>query len=407
MPHEKGLSRRDFIKAAGAMGSGSLLLGSEAFAQSGTVASETPGSDTAVPTRPFGKTGVRVSCLGLGGMFDIPSNQLLLKQAVKWGVTYWDTADCYEGGKSEAGIGQFLKKYPETRKSIFLVSKSDKRDPQGMSKLLDQSLEKLNTNTIDLYFIHGMKHISEINNNTKEWAEKAKKDGKIKFFGFSSHSNMEECMVAAAKLGWIDGIMMTYNFRIMHSDKMKAAVDACTRAGIGLTAMKTQGGGSVKMDSEAELALAGRFMKMGFTDKQAKLKAIWENPDIASICSQMPSLTVLTSNVGVALNRTKLTAPDLELLNRYALETASGYCAGCADLCESAVDCRVPISDVMRHLMYFHSYGDRDRAREFFAGLDRDVKDRLRQMDFRAAERICPNNIVIGKLMKEASTLFA
>lgn len=53
------------------------------------------GIDT-VPKRPFGKTGDKVSILGLGGMFDIPSNQLLLKQSIKWGVTYWDTADMQE-----------------------------------------------------------------------------------------------------------------------------------------------------------------------------------------------------------------------------------------------------------------------------------------------------------------------
>ena len=75
-------------------------------------------------------------------MFDIPSNQLLLKQALKWGVTYWDTADCYEGGNSENGIGQFLKKYPETRQKIFLVTKSDKHDPKGLSELLDRSLKE-------------------------------------------------------------------------------------------------------------------------------------------------------------------------------------------------------------------------------------------------------------------------
>ncbi|HOI95004.1 MAG TPA: aldo/keto reductase [Syntrophobacter fumaroxidans] len=408
MSHGKGLSRRDFIKTAGAMGSGSLLVGSRAFAQSGAPAPETPGADAGeIPTGPFGKTGIRVSCLSLGGMFDIPSNQLLLKQAVRWGVTYWDTADCYEGGRSEAGFGQFFKKYPETRGKVFLVTKSDERNPEGMTKLLQQSLERLNTDYIDLYFIHGTRSIKELNNDTRAWVEKAKKEGKIKLFGFSTHSNMEECMLGAAGLGWIDGIMMTYNFRIMHSDRMKAAVEACVKAGIGLTAMKTQGGGSVRMDSEAELALAGRFLKMGFTDKQAKLKAVWENPDIASICSQMPSLTVLMSNVAAALNRDKLSAPDLELLNRYALETSSGYCAGCADLCESAIDCRVPVGDVMRHLMYFHSYGERDRAREFFAGLDRDVKDRLREMDFKQAENKCPNHVRIGRLMKEASTLLA
>ncbi len=407
MAAKKGLSRREFLKTAGALGTGSLLLQSDVFAQANPGSPEKPQEGTVIPTRPFGKTGVDVSCLSLGGMFDILSNQLLLRQALKWGVTYWDTADCYEGGKGEVGFGQFFRKYPETRQKVFLVTKSDKRDPEGMTQLLDQSLKKLNTDYIDLYFIHGMSYINEINNETKAWAEKAKKEGKIKFFGFSAHSNMEDCMLAASKLGWIDGIMVSYNFRNMRSDKMKAAVEACAKAGIGLTAMKTQGGGSVKTDSETELELAGRFLKLGFTDKQAKLKAIWENPRIASICSQMPSMTVLMSNVAAALNQTRLSAADLDLLDRYASETSTTYCTGCADLCESAVDNRVPISDLMRYLMYFHNYGDGTRARELFAALPPSVRDRLNDMDFTVAEKRCPRNLRIGDLMKHASTLLA
>jgi uncharacterized protein len=409
MSEELCLSRRDFFRTAGIVGAGSLLNATGVIAQgsdkAGVPESET-GSST-FPVRPFGKTGVKVSILSLGGMFDIPSNQLLLKQAVRWGVTYWDTADCYEGGKSELGIGQFLGKYPETRSRLFLVSKSDDRDPQGMTKLLNRSLERMKTDFLDLYFIHGIKDIDELNQRTKAWAEKAKSDGKIKYFGFSTHSNMEECMHGAAKLGWIDGIMMTYNFRLMHSDKMKSAVDACVKAGIGLTAMKTQGGDSVHQESEAELQMAGRFLKLGFTDKQAKLKAVWENPNIASICSQMPNLTILAANIAAALNQTKLSAQDMELLRQYACETSSGYCAGCAAICESVCAATPPIREVMRCLMYFHAYGEEDRARELFASLPRMSRRDLKHCNFSAAERNCPQGVPIGKLMKEAGTLLA
>ena len=274
-----------------------------------------------------------------------------------------------------------------------------------MSKLLARSLERMNTDWIDLYFIHGMKWIQEFHKETKAWVERAKGEGKIKFFGFSTHSNMEECMLAAAKMGWIDGIMMSYNFRIMHSEKMKEAVKACVDAGIGLTAMKTQGGGSVKTESEAELKMAGRFLQRGFTDKQAKLKAVWENPDIASICSQMPNMTVLASNVAAALDRTSLSAEESELLRLYALETCTGYCAGCAEICESAVEDAPPIRDVMRFLMYYNSYGERDMAREHFARLPERTRLRFANLDYSAAERRCPQGIAIGRLMKEAAAV--
>ena len=99
---------------------------------------------------------------------------------------------------------------------------------------------------------------------------------------------MENCLLGASKLGWIDCIMMEYNYRLMHTDRMQRAVAACVEAGVGLTAMKIQGGGSIKTNSETELKMAGRFLAKGFTDAQAKLMAVWENPHIASICSEMP-----------------------------------------------------------------------------------------------------------------------
>ncbi len=113
--------------------------------------------------------------------------------------------------------------------------------------------------------------------------------------------------MSAAKTDWIDAILFSYNFRLIQTPKMKEAVAACVDKGIGLVAMKTQGGGQVMTNSEAELQLAGRFLERGFTDKQAKLKAVLENPNIASICSQMPSLTILSANVAAARDQTSLT----------------------------------------------------------------------------------------------------
>jgi predicted aldo/keto reductase-like oxidoreductase len=402
---DKHLSRRGFIKAVGGLSAGTLFGARGAFGQQAPEGGGKPGEMREVPVRPFGKTGVKVSCLSLGGMFDIPSNQLLMKQALRWGVTYWDTADCYEGGKSESGIGQFFEKYPDTRSRIFLVTKSDERDPDGMSKLLARSLERMKTDYVDLYFIHALKRISEINNETRAWAEKAKSQGKIKFFGFSTHSNMEDCMLEAARLGWIDGIMMTYNYRIMNNDKMKRAVEACSKVGIGLTAMKTQAGGPFSMESEEESKMVETFVKQGFTDKQAKLKAVWENPSIASICSQMPNMTVFMANVAAALNETKLSAEGVELLNRYAEDTASSYCAGCTEICEAALGGGVPVGDVMRYLMYSRSYGESELARMLFGELPPEVRREMTSLDYSEAEDRCPRRLPIARLMHEAGTL--
>jgi predicted aldo/keto reductase-like oxidoreductase len=361
---------------------------------------ESSAESVSMPTRPFGRTGARVPILGLGGSLDL--DQLMLRQATKLGVTYWDTASSYMGGNSENRIGKYLGKYPEDRKKIFIVTKSHAWTVNGLTRDLNKSLERMKTGYVELFFIHSVRSINELDGDIKAWSERTKAEGKIRFFGFSTHSNMAECMLGAAKLGWIDGIMMSYNFRLMHSDGMKRAVDACAKAGIGLTAMKTQGGGSVKTSSETELELAGRFLQKGFTDAQAKLKAVWENPHIATICTEMPNITILMSNVAAAMNRTKLSSHDKKMLHQYALETRSDYCAGCNDLCESAINSAAPIGNVMRYLMYCRSYGDHNRAARLFSKIPQRIRVGMANLDYTIAEQKCPQKMAIGKLMREA-----
>ena len=155
-------SRRRFLKATGTAGLGALMAPVNRLA----TAAETP---TRVPTRPFGKTGVDVPILSLGGMFNIASNQVMMRQALRWGVTYWDTADCYQRG-SEKGIGKIFNKYPQDRQKVFLVSKSDSRDPDGMTKLLNRSLKRMKTDYLDLYFVHGIYDIDELDDSIRVWA---------------------------------------------------------------------------------------------------------------------------------------------------------------------------------------------------------------------------------------------
>jgi len=389
-------SRRNFLKALGAASLGSIFTACNPSAE----ASE--GRPQTIPTRPFGKTGINVPILAFGGSLDTSMSLLVLRQAFKWGVTYWDTANTYMGGKSEMGIGKYLEKYPEDRKRIFLVTKSYAWTLSGLSQDLDLSLERMKTDYIDLFFIHSMGRISDLDDETKAWAHKKKSQGKIRFFGFSTHSNMEACMLGASKLGWIDGIMMRYNYRLMHTDEMKRAVEACATAGIGLTAMKTQGGGQVNTDSDTELKLAGRFLQKGFTDAQAKLKAVWDNPDISCVCSEMPNMTILMSNVAAALDKTKLSVRDTELLRQYAQETRQNHCVGCADICESAVHGKIPVSDVMRCLMYARSYGNHQRGKTRFQKIPVVTRRQMTVTNYSMAEQRCPQEMAIGKLMREA-----
>jgi predicted aldo/keto reductase-like oxidoreductase len=400
----KGCSRRDFFKTTGAAGVGALLSPMAGSAQARQVERLLAANDAKVPTRPFGKSGIDVSILSLGGMFDIGANQIMLKQAMKWGVTYWDTADCYTAG-SETGIGKYFARHPQDRENVFLVSKSDAREPDGISRLLERSLERMKTTYIDLYFIHGVSSIDELNDQTRRWAAQAKAQKKIRLFGFSTHRNMEQLLLDAAKLDYIDGIMMTYNYRNMQTQKMKAAVEACVKAGIGLTAMKTQAERSwFNSGKQSQLGdeLAARFMKKGLTQEQARLKAVWTDPRISSLCSQMPSMKLLKANVAAAVNPETLSSTDMQLLHHYAQQTSDQYCAGCSHICESAIAHRAPVSDIMRYHMYCQSYGRADWARTQFGALTPKEKHRLTSIDFSAAEARCPQKMPIARLMRQA-----
>lgn len=401
-------SRRDFLRAVGLAGVGGMLAASGSLA---LAAGEPPAATSEpMPQRTLGKTGAKVPMLALGTMWDTPTNQIVLKQALKLGVTYWDTAESYEGGRSEEGIGQFFKKNPEARARVFLVTKSydATRTAKVFDEHLNQSLKRMNTDYIDLWFVHSLTTIDEFNQpHIKAWAAKAKAEGKIKHFGFSTHKNMEDILSAAAKLDWVDAIMMTYNYRIMHNQKMKDAVKACHEAGIGLTAMKTMGGGPVKSDGEGDPALAERFLSQGYSAEQAKLKAVWSDERIASICSQMPNLAILGANSAAAMDKTKLAAEDLGWLRQYAEATACDYCAGCSGICEETLGQALPVGEVMRAMMYYRSYHDLARARDLFAQLPTEGLASLSSGDLARAERRCPQGLAIARLLQEAQESLA
>jgi predicted aldo/keto reductase-like oxidoreductase len=405
--NKKSWSRRDFLKIVGAAGVGTMFTCADLQKAASAATNSTIGT---MPLRPFGKTGVSVPILGFGGSQNLESKQRLLRQAVKLGVTYWDTAENYAGGGSEEAMGKYFETYPGDRKKIFLVTKSRAASANRLSNSLAGSLKRLGISYIDLYLIHSVGRPSEMDDEIRVWSEKKKAEGKIRFMGFSSHSNMEACMMGAAKLGWIDAIMVTYNYRLMHTDPMKQAVEACVKAGIGLTAMKTQAGwswGYVGERSKTATQLIEGISRKGFTEEQAKLKAVWENQHIASICSEMTNFKILASNVAAARNQTRLSLKDSGLLNRYAHETASQYCAGCAYICESVLEEDLPVSDTLRFLMYARCYGELQRATDCFRGIPPHIRKQMVQADYTAAETACPQGIPIGRLMKEAESELA
>jgi predicted aldo/keto reductase-like oxidoreductase len=401
---EDRINRRRFMKTAGAAGIIPLLAGMSSGKTKELPAEAEKSEYPQVPRRKLGKTGVEVSALALGAMFDIAENQLILRNCLKWGVDYWDTAHGYAGGNSEIGIGNFLKKNPDVRKRLFIVTKaSDARNPKTIEKRLQTSLERMNTDYIDLFYgVHGLRRPKQLNEELMQWVKSAKERKLIRFFGFSTHSNMAECLAAAAKTDWVDAVMTTYNFRVMQEEKMQAAVEACKKAGVAVIAMKTQADGQ-KVKTEEDKKLAGHFLAKGFTQGQAKIKAVLADQGICSACVQMRDVGTLTENVAAVLDKTKLSQADFDLLREYADATCTGYCAGCANICERAA--KMPyLADVMRCLMYYNSYGEKEMAREYFSWIPAGVRRRLAKADYSVAEARCPQNLPIAKFVAEAVT---
>ncbi len=407
------IDRRGFLKRMGAAGMGSVFASVGAQADPNEPnATEKPQEEVRlpqVPKRKLGKTGVEVPCLSLGGTINLLENQIMLKKALEWGVTYWDTSDSYEGGNSELGIGNYLSKNPDMREKLFIVTKAyGTKTIEDAEVHLQTSIKKMATKYVDLYFImerekdeHGLSDPSQLTDRLKRWVRLKKKWKQIRYFGFSTHKNTAECLTAAAKLDWIDAIMTTYNFRVMQDPKMQAAVEACHKAGIGLVAMKTQARGQ-RIETEADKKLLGHFLRRGFTPGQAKIKAVLEDKRISSVCSRMGNLATLTENVAAVLDKTKLAQADMQVFREYAEATCSGYCAGCANICGSALPEMPYISDIMRYLMYYNTYGEKKEARELFAQIPVNVRNRLLVTDYSPAETCCPQHIPIAELMKEA-----
>jgi predicted aldo/keto reductase-like oxidoreductase len=165
--------------------------------------------------------------------------------------------------------------------------------------------------------------------------------------------------------------------------------------------MKTQAAGQ-KFETEEDKKLTGHFLQRGFIQEQAKIKAVLEDKRINSACVGMETIAVLNSNVIAVLDKTELSHADMHALSEYAAATCSGYCAGCAHICDSALPGMPYVSDIMRYLMYYNSYEQQGLARELFAQIPQKVRNRLLSTDYRAAEARCPQRMPIAELIAEA-----
>jgi predicted aldo/keto reductase-like oxidoreductase len=401
---EKKINRRDLFKlgaGAGALAfAGQGLLPHVARGQEAKPAADAPLPQ--VPRRKLGKTGKDIPILLVGGAVKLdPRFDPKLAEALRFGVNYFDAADCYGGGSCEPAVGSFMKQGNVQRDKLWITSKSDAHDVAGFESTLATTLQKLDTPYVDMYFLHALQDASFINNDLAKLVEQKKKDGKLRHFGFSCHDgNVAELLHKAAETSWVECVMFRYNFRQYGNAELNKAMDACAKANVGLIAMKTQGSEASFADKWQAFQKAGKWTK-----HQAVLKAVWADERISAAVSHMDTLEKLKENVAAALDKFDLGQADWDELNRYAAATRAYACDGCDHICNPAVDAPVQIGATMRYLMYHDVYGETDKAKALFGKLPAGARH-LSGVDFAKANAACPYGVDVAQHMARAAEVF-
>lgn len=368
--------------------------------QAWALASE--GPPAAIPRRVLGKTGERIPILLQGGSMTWNTKwDPKLPEAIKHGINYFDAAWSYSGGTNELAIGSFLER-TQQRDKLWITSKSNLKDPAGFELRLNESLARMKTSYVDMYYLHALEDPGELSPALLAKVSQLKKQKKLKHFGFSCHhGNVAELLSLAAKTPWVDSVMFRYNFRQYGNKELNQAMDACAKAGVGLIAMKTQGS-AVSFEQAWQ-----KFQQTGkWTQHQAVLKAVWADERITAAVSDMDSLEKIRENAAAARDPGKLGELDLRELRRYALATRSLACDGCDHLCTRALGAPIPVATTLRYLMYHDSYGKRAEARALYQALPEAAR-RIETLDLSLASAACPNGLDLNQHLKRAAQVLA
>ncbi len=196
--------------------------------------------------RPLGKTGEKLSILGFGGIVVMNATpkqaSYRVDEAIDYGVNYFDVAPSY--GNAELKLGPALKKH---RSNVFLACKTTERTKEGARKELEQSLRQLQTDHFDLYQLHAVTRLEEVEtifskDGAMETFLAARKEGKIRFIGFSAHS--VEAALALLDRFPFDSILFPINYTSWYNGNFGPQVVAkAQKNGAGILALKSMARG--------------------------------------------------------------------------------------------------------------------------------------------------------------------
>jgi len=348
------ITRRQFVSkmAAGAVTAGFSL---SAFSANDAI----DPTSRSLEYRKLGRTGLRVSAVSFGAM--TTSDPLVIRHAVDLGINYIDTARIYLRGENEKIVAAAIKDVP--RDKIFIATKipsSTRRKPlrslpkQEMLSLVEESLAALKTDYVDVLLLHSIADRDQVfNEYAVDVLAKLKKDGKIRFPGISTHTNIPEVVDAAIESGFYDVILAKLNFKSDQADV--ESLERAAKTGIGIVAMKTQAGGY-------------RTEEMGgFTPHQAALKWVLQHKFVANAIPGMTTIQQVEENFPV-MKKPELATREKAALKAYGDSIDGLYCRMCAK-CEEDCPYGAPIAEINRCVMYAEGYRDKALARAELASL--------------------------------------
>ncbi len=356
-------TRRNFLIGAGAAAAsaaGAFLVSKDGLLETRAEAEPIKDPDAVKAAalkryRTLGRTGLKVSSIGIGAAS--LTSPAVLDRALDLGLNYIDTAACYADGVSETVVGKVMKK---RRKEVVLTTKwhpHAKESKANILKSLDDSLKRLQTDHVDCVLVHSVKDVERIQNPAVfEAFEAAKKAGKVRFLGMSSHApTLPEVVREAIKLGKYDVMLLKYSY--MSYPALKDVIAELDKAKIGLTVMKTR-------DGARYVDLAEFNRKDGFLG--ATLRWASSNPSVHSAVITLK--TFEEAELYAQIAGQQLAANDVELLDEYATRFDKVQCRWCGD-CGSACPSGVPVWDVDRAAMYHDRYREERAGMGLYAAL--------------------------------------
>jgi predicted aldo/keto reductase-like oxidoreductase len=350
----------------------------------------TPNSTPKLAYRTLGKTGLKVTAMSFGSM--ITSDGTVLERAADLGVNYFDTARVYQNGNCERMVGNALK---SRRKNLYISTKTHTRTKDGALADLDKSLAELQTDYVDIWYLHAIDKPEWLSDELLEAQAIAKKAGKIRFAGFSTHGGHKDVIPAGISKGKFDVMLTTYNFAM--EPAIAPVIKSAADAGLGVVAMKVMAGGTKRADAKAKEIL-GR--------DGASLAALkWTLKD-SFIHTTIPSMT---DNEQVEENIQAMSAPfsagDGKILQTRLREIGPEYCRMCG-ACEGKCRFGLPVADMNRFLMYVENYGEFGLGRDNFRVLPAELQG-VRCGSCEGCTVTCPNGVRVPDRLARAQECFA